>query len=136
MNQSWNQRWSDWRTLGVAVLVVASIAVSTKVLLDHLVAKAIEDQLARHHALKLEAKTLRTEIDQQLPLGSPRMKVEEWCARKGATPHSIVNSAGEVIGMGLGIPNECDHGVIRIEFHFDSEAKMTRFYVDLFVPSL
>jgi hypothetical protein len=87
---------------------------------------------------------LRQEIEEQLPLGTPRKDVENWLKARGILAYTVLDGTRREIGIGgrvhdtgprilhlLAGPTQ-----IRMYFYFDEQNRLTRFSVDEFTYSL
>jgi hypothetical protein len=83
---------------------------------------------------------LKRKIAEELPLGSTKEQVESWLKEQGISHEGDIHdiSGGEPVGFGAYMPYHkgCLDGGVRMEFDFDRDSKLTKVYMDIFIPSL
>lgn len=89
----------------------------------------------RHSADKF-----RQEVEADLPIGTPRSKVEHWLESRNCVLYGIADSNRQLIGIGGRIDNAGplldSNTEIRFDFYFDTDDKLTKFSVRTFTYSL
>jgi hypothetical protein len=93
---------------------------------------------------RVSASRLRQEVEEQLPLGTPRKDVEDWLKARGIAYTGIIDRTFREVGIGGWVYNtgprvplelvSTGPTAIHMAFYFDEQGRLRRLYVEDAIP--